>query len=202
MMLRPDQSMREHLTWVQWWAFPWKCAHEDWRGDKYRVFMTLYHCGQSAPISLTGVAPCLPPAPHPTVLRLALASTEQLNLAMALVHNTFSPQAATLLSDSHHLWCLRLSKAFPPAMLSPDADPLQLLHNWVDPDIWKRLRLRFPRERVREVERINVPIEKNAVSRLNTLWQAVAWRATARATDQIHPEPGGEETNDVMPIHN
>lgn len=200
-MHRPDHAMRDELAWAQWWAFPWTCAHEDWRDDKYHVLTRLYHCAKSVPASLAGVAPCLPPAPHPSVLRLALASADQLNLAMALVHNTFSPQAATLLSDSHHLWCLRLSKAFPPAMLTPDADPLQLLHNWVDPPIWKRLRLRFPRERVREVERINV-LTENAGSRLNMLWQAVAWRAMARTTNQMHPEPGGEETDDVMPMHN
>jgi hypothetical protein len=67
------------------------------------------------------------------VLRLALASTEQLNLALTLVHDTFNPEAAAPLSDSHHLWCMRLSKALPPAMLAPDADPLQLLHSWWTP---------------------------------------------------------------------
>lgn len=179
--------MSEHLAWAQWWAFPWKYAHDDWKGDKHPAIDAFHHNGCSAPASLTGIAPCLPPAPHPTVLRLALASTEQLNLALTLVHDTFNPQAATPLSDSHHLWCMRLSKALPPAMLAPDADPLQLLHSWVDPTTWQRLRLRFPRERVHQVEQQNLSLE-NGSSRLNTLWQAVVWRVTTLASDPLPPD--------------
>ena len=175
--------MSEHLIWAQWWAFPWKYAHKDWANDNYPAIDTLYHCGRLAPDNLTGIGACLPTAPHPTVLRLALASTEQLNLALTLVHGTFNPEAAPL-SDSHRLWCLRLSKALPPAMLSLDADPLQLLHNWIEPATWQRLRLRFPRERVRVVEKGNASSE-NTSSRLNTLWQAVVWRVTTLEDDQM-----------------
>jgi len=186
MTSRPVNPMSEHLAWAQWWAFPWKYAHEDWRGEKYPAISTLYHLGRLAPGNLTGVATCLPAAPHPTVLRLALASTEQLDLAMTLIHDTFNPEAAAPLSNSHHLWCMRLSKALPPAMLPCDADPLQLLHSWVEPATWQRLRLRFPRERVGDVEKRNISFE-NASSRLNTLWQAVVWRVTNLASDPTPP---------------
>ena len=50
----------------------------------------------------------------------------------------------------------------------------------VEPATWQRLRLRFSRERVVEVEEKNVLIEY-ANSRLNTLWQAVVWRVTTLA---------------------
>lgn len=177
---RFDHSMSERLAWAEWWAFPWEHAHEDWRGDKYPSISVLYHSRRSAPDGLTSIAACLPPAPHPTVLRLALASTEQLNLALTLVHGTFNPEAAPPLSESQHLWCMRLSKALPPTMLSPDADPLQLLSSWIEPDTWQRLRLRFPRNRVCAVEKSNISLE-NSSSRLNTLWQAVVWRVTTSA---------------------
>ena len=179
--------MRENLAWAQWWAFPWDYAHEDWKSDKYPVIQALYRSRKIVPAELTGVVTCLPAPPQPTVLRLALASTEQLDLALRLVHDTFNPEAAGSLSDNHHLWCMRLSKALPPAMLAPDADPLQLLHSWVDPTTWQRLRLRFPRERVRQVEQQNVSLE-NGSSRLNTLWQAVVWRVTTLASDPLPPD--------------
>ena len=196
-----DLSMREHLAWAQWWAFPWKHAHEDWKCDRYPAVEALFRSGRSAPDALTGVAACLPAAPQPTVLRLALAPKEQLNLALTLVHGTFNPMATAPLSESHHLWCMRLSTALPPIMLPSDADPLQLLHNWIEPATWQRLRLRFPRERVHETEITNTRLE-NASSRLNTLWQAVVWRITAMANDNIPLLSMGEEPSDVMPTHN
>lgn len=198
---RPDHPMREHLAWAQWWAFPWKHAHQDWKGGEYLAIERLFQRGRSAPDSLTGFAACLPAAPHPTVLKLALASTEQLNLVLTLVHDTFNPEAAAPLSDSHHQWCMRLSKALPPGMLPPDCDPLRLLHSWVEPATWQRLRLRFPRTRAREAEITSTPFE-NASSRLNTLWQAAVWRAAAKTSDNMPAPRTDEETSDVMPTHN
>lgn len=182
--------MNEHLAWAQWWAFPWKGAHHDWKGDEYRAIHALYHNGRLTPADLTGMSACLPPPPHSTVLRLALASTEQLDLALTLVHGTVNPEAATPLSDSHHLWCMRLSKALPPTLLPPDTDPLQLLHGWIEPDTWQRLRLRFPLERVHRVEQRDVSLD-NTSSRLNTLWQAVVWRVTTLADTPMPPDVNG-----------
>lgn len=179
---RADYPMSEHLAWVQWWAFPWKDAHADWKGDEFPAIEALYHSGRLAPGNFNGIAACLPPEPQPTLLRLALATREQLNLALTLIHDTFNPLFDASLSPSHHLWCVRLSKAMPPDMLAPGTDPLQLLHRWVDPAIWQRLRLRFPRERVRAVEQQQGAIER-ASNRLNTLWQAVIWRVTTPASD-------------------
>lgn len=193
--------MREQLAWAQWWAFPWEHAHEDWRDDGYRAIERLFYSGRSAPDDLTGFAACLPVAPQATALRLALASTEQLNLVLTLVSHTLNPEAATVpLSDGHHQWCMRLAMALPPAMLPPHADPLQLLHSWVEPATWQRLRLRFPRRRVSEAETANAPFE-NASSRLNTLWQAVVWRVTTMASDHMPPSRTGEENSDVMPTY-
>ena len=46
--------MSEHLAWAQWWAFPWKYAHDDWKGDKHPAIDAFHHNGCSAPASLTG----------------------------------------------------------------------------------------------------------------------------------------------------
>lgn len=190
MTLRADHITREHLAWAQWWAFPWHCAHEDWRGDEYPALAALPRAGRLAPGNFAGIATCLPPAPHPIVLRLALATAEQLTLALTLIRGTFNPDAAAALNESHHLWCMRLSKAMPAELLMPEADPLRLLHSWVEPVIWQRLRLRFPRKRVLDIEKATRLLE-NATSRLNTLLQAVVWRATSTASDPLLPDLNG-----------
>lgn len=192
--------MREQLAWAQWWAFPWKHAHEDWRGDKYRAIERLFYSARSVPDDLTGFAACLPAAPNATVLRLALASTNQLNLVLALANHTFNPQAAASLSEDHHEWCMRLSMALYPSMRPPQSDPLRLLHSWVEPATWQRLRLRFPRTRVSEAETADAPLE-NASSRLNTLWQAVVWRVATMASDGMPLSRQEEESSDVMPTY-
>ncbi|NWC93855.1 MULTISPECIES: type III secretion protein [unclassified Pseudomonas] len=193
MMPAPDLSMSERLAWAQWWAFPWKSAHEDWRAaDKHPAINALYRTGVLATSTLAGIAPCLPPAPHPAVLRLVLASTEQRNLLLALIHSTFSPASAAPLSEEHQQWCTRLSKALPPDMLLPHDDPLQLLRSWVKPATWQRLRLRFPYERVLEMEKRTLSFE-NGHSRLNTLWQAVVWRITATTHDHLPPDRQGDQ---------
>ncbi|WP_124385021.1 type III secretion protein [Pseudomonas sp. R5-89-07] len=178
--------MSEHLAWAQWWAFPWKYAHGDWVGSQYSTIEALYQSGRRVPGHLMDITACLPPAPQPTVLRLALSSNAQLGLALSLVHDTFNPEAVRSLSDNHQQWCIRLSKALPPAMLSPEDDPLRLLHSWLDPTIWQRIRLRFARERANEVEKRHLYLE-NASSRLDTLWQAVVWRVTSLPGEPIAP---------------
>ncbi|NKI47418.1 type III secretion protein [Pseudomonas fluorescens] len=197
---RPDPLMREQLAWAQWWAFPWKQAHEDWRGEEYRAIERLFYNGRSVPDNLTGFKACLPAAPHATVLRLALATTDQLNLGLALVTHIFNPEAPSPLSESHHQWCMRLSMALHPSMLPPHSDPLRLLHSWVEPAIWQRLRLRFPRTRVSEAEIANAPLE-HASGRLNTLWQAVVWRVTTMASGNTSLSRTGEENSNVMPTY-
>ncbi|MCR4538167.1 type III secretion protein [Pseudomonas sp. 18.1.10] len=192
--------MREQLAWAQWWAFPWEHAHQDWRNDEYRAIEKLFHSGRSVPDKLAGFVACLPATPHATVLRLALASTDQLNQVLTLVSHTLNPAAAVPLSESHHQWCIRLAMALPPTMLPPHADPLRLLHSWVEPATWQRLRLRFPRARVSEAETASVPLG-NASSRLNTLWQAVVWRVTTTQSDNMPLSRADEETSDVMPTY-
>lgn len=187
MMPDAEYSLSEKLAWAQWWACAWKSAHEDWKGDQPASIDALYQNRGSLPDGFMGVDDCLPPVPHPTVLRLALASSEQLELALKLVNDTLSPQAAAGLDDSHHQWCIRLSKALPPTVLAFYTDPLQLLHSWLEPNAWQRLRLRFPRERACRIEQIPACLER-ASSRLNTLWQAVVWRVTSQTEDSITPE--------------
>lgn len=178
--------MSEQLAWAKWWAFSWKSAHEDWKDDQPAGIDALFQIRVSLPGRFMGVDDCLPPVPHPTVLRLALASSEQLELALTLVNDILRPQAAAALDDSHQQWCIRLSKALPPVMLASYTDPLQLLHSWLEPDVWQRLRLRFPRERACRIEKKPACLER-ASSRLNTLWQAVVWRVTSQPEDPTAP---------------
>lgn len=199
MTTRLDHQFHEYLSWARWWVFPWETAHDDWKGADYPVIETLLRSGQSVPDKLLGYAACLPANPHPTVIRLALASREQLNLMLALVHHTFNPQDSALLTDIHHQWCVRLSKALPPVILPPDSDLLQLLHSWIEPATWQRLRLRFPRKCVVEVETTNLPHGITG-NRLDTLWQAVVWRATTLTSDDMPTAGTTEEFNNVMPL--
>jgi hypothetical protein len=196
---RLDHPLHEHLAWARWWAFPWESADEDWKSDDYLSIETLFRCGRAVPDKLAGYAACLPVEPHPTVIRLALASREQLNLILALVRGTFSPQDSSLLTDHHHQWCMRLSKALPPAILPPGSDPLQLLYSWAEPTTWQRLRLRFPRKRVLEVETTNLALGFTG-HRLDTLWQAVVWRATTLASEDMPAAGTSEEPSNVMSL--
>ncbi|MFL1544106.1 type III secretion protein [Pseudomonas sp. O39] len=170
--------MSEQRAWAQWWALPWEASHADWRVLDQKSVDALCRAQHTRISKLLGIEPCLPPPPHTTVLRLALASTEQLNQMLALLGNTCHRPLDGTVSDIHHLWCLRLSKALSPeALLQPDDDPLQLLRAWVPPAIWQRLRLRFSRPRVQQMEATSHSLE-DAHSRLDTLWQAIVWRVT------------------------
>ncbi|QJI27344.1 type III secretion protein [Pseudomonas sp. ADAK18] len=90
------------------------------------------------------------------------------------------------LEENEYLWCQRLAKALPPdsLMLNID-DPLQYLRAWVEPAVWQRLRIGFANQRVLGLEKYsNLP---DSHGRLNTLWQAVIWRATAMTNDGAWP---------------
>ena len=180
--------MSEHLSWAQWWARPWRSAHDDWRTLGDPVFNAL--CLIDAPVNCTveGITPGLPPAPHPTLLKLALASVSELDFVLDLIDSICRPQTTTALQEDHHLWCKRIAKALPPQTLLPADDPLQLLRAWVEPPVWQRLRLRFCFARVLELERSHRPYVGDA-SRLDTLWQAVVWRMTTRASTRLVPAP-------------
>ena len=184
--------MSEHLSWAQWWAAPWRSAHDDWRthGDPAINARCLIH----APVKCTveGIAPGLPPAPHPTLLKLALASSPELDFVLDLIDSICSPQKTIHLQEDHHLWCKRIAKALPPQTLLPSGDPLQLLRIWVEPPVWQRLRLRFSFARVLDLEKSHRPYTGDA-SRLDTLWQAVVWRMTTFSNNSLVPAPHGME---------
>lgn len=183
--MKPDYTMSEHLAWVQWWAFPWRSAHGSWEFlNKYPEVERLSLNNASAICTITGIAPCLPPEPHPTVLRLALASVKQFDLMVMLIQNTFAPLASFSRDEPHSEWCMHLSKALPPGMLPSGEDPLQLLRTWVEPAAWQRLRLRAPCERVLEMEKKEFSLQ-NGHSQLNMLWQAINWRITSMNDDSM-----------------
>ncbi len=178
MTCRLIQTM-SNLLWAQWWAAPWLHAHEDWKTvKKYAALVELHRSGQVVTGTHYGVAPCLPPVPDPTVLQLAVASMKQLDLGLALIDGICRPTYATALDEHHHQWCNSLSKALPVDILQPDNDPLQLLRVWISPATWQRIRLRFPRRRVLDLEEKTLTLN-GSHSRLDTLWHAVIWRMGA-----------------------
>lgn len=172
----PAHAMSEQLAWARWWAHPWKYSHADWRSDP--AINALYRTNGLTTIAINGITPCLPPRAHSTVLQIALASAEQLDLMLALIHSILNPATATQLSESHYLWCVRLSRALPQGIRVPEENPLRSLRSWVDPLTWQRLRLRFPCEQVREMEEKAIET-LNRPSQLDTLCQAVVWRTIA-----------------------
>ena len=188
--------MSEHLAWAQWWAFPWRYSHADWKAIVTPSALNTFYDSRgtiSSPIS--GILPCLPSTPNSAVLQLVMASTEQLSLVLALAHNILSPATAARPSESDQVWCIRFARALPPGIALPDDDPLQLLRTCVEPATWQRLRLRFPYERVVRLEQKPVDIN-NRHNRLDTFWQAVVWRVTANAAGVI--DQGIEEYTDAL----
>lgn len=176
-----------NLAWVQWWATPWLHSREGWRTvDEHAALTALVHSRHLWVARLYGITPCLPPTPQPTLLQLALASPEQLDLVLALIDSACRPAYASALNENLHQWCNRLSKALPPDMLQPDEDPLQLLRTWVSPATWQRIRLRFPRQRVLELEKKALSLG-DSYSRLDTLWHAVVWRIATIHSDAQAP---------------
>lgn len=180
-----------NLAWVQWWATPWLYSREDWSTvDAHATLNRLYRSRHLWLGKVYGVAPCLPPTPQPTLLQLALASSDQLDLVLALINSTCRPTDASVLNENLHQWCNRLSKALPPDMLLPDDDPLQLLRTWVSPASWQRIRLRFPRQRVLDLESAPLSLG-DSYSRLDTLWHAVVWRIATINSDGKAPYAKG-----------
>lgn len=200
MALSLEHTTSENLAWVRWWAFAWHCAHQDWR-SQYPEIDLADRNGALVINTLAGISSCLPPPPQHAVLRLAHASTEQLDLALTLIHNIVDPAAAPVLSESHQRWCMSLSKALSPDMLLPDSDPFQLLRIWVGPATWQRLRLRFPCKRVFEIEK-HIPAGENATNRLMTLWQAIVWRATSMTNLDTHTDFMKKEISDAPRARN
>ena len=179
--------MSDHLAWAQWWASPWQSSHPD--ASSAQAFHAMHAVCRSQPglaCAALGIEPCLPPAPLDTVLGLALASREQIDLAMALLDLTCHPYLDSPLCDEHRKWCERLAKALHPnALLQPDDDPLHELRAWVEPAVWQRLRLRLAPDRVLAVEKTH-PLLDDAHGRLNTLWQAIVWRIAATSSELTH----------------
>lgn len=190
--------MSEQLEWARWWAFPWKFSHNDWGNfDEYHAQSALCHPRHVFVNTRLGIEPCLPPTPHSTILRLALAPQEQLESMLALLDNVCRPATDSQLSQDQYEWCQRLSKALrPDTLLSGKEDPLQLLRAWVTPAIWQRLRLRFERRRTPPPEE-HTPALNDARNRLDTLWQAIVWRATTMPSEQSFTYQTEQRTDDV-----
>ncbi|WP_226939951.1 type III secretion protein [Pseudomonas aylmerensis] len=163
-------------------------CHNDWAAvDRYVELRKRIRSHQECAANIYGIVPCLPPNPQPTLLKLALASTDQLELALALIDSTCRHTQTSVLDESQNQWCTRLSKTLPLDILQPDDDPLQLLRTWVPSETWQRIRLRFPRSRILELEKQTFLLD-DSLSRLDTLWQAVVWRiAPSIAPDSKEP---------------
>lgn len=189
--------MSEELSWVTWWAFPWRNAHIDWLTQTGFVETpALSRSHHRRVSSLFGIEPGLPPASSSALLQLVLSTAQQRDLVLILVNEVYNTPHDKRLNQDQLLWCQRLAKALPPGPVSARIDePLHYLRAWVSPAIWQRLRLGFARPRVLELEQHPKPADTHG--RLDTLWQATIWRA-ASATVNGAPHAPQENPNHVL----
>ncbi|TFY86940.1 type III secretion protein [Pseudomonas kairouanensis] len=181
--------MSNDVTWVRWWAFPWKHAHRDWSrqiGFDDTAELSRSHHQQVS--RLFGIVPELPPPPCAVVLQLVLLDTLQRDLVLMLVKEVCNCSHDNRLNEEQRLWCQRLTKALAPDPIPVNFDdPLHCLRAWVSPALWQRLRLSFACQRVLELEKL--PRLATTHDRLTTLWQAALWRATSTTFDEIPRRP-------------
>ncbi|UXZ23595.1 type III secretion protein [Pseudomonas sp. YeP6b] len=189
--------MSEDLSWIRWWAFPWKNAHIDWLTQTGFVDTTaLSYSHHSRVSSLFGIEPELPPLTSPALLQLVLSSAQQRDLVLTLVSEVYNARHDSRLNQDQRLWCQRLAKALPPSSIPVGIeDPLHALRAWVSPEIWRRLRLSFARPTVLEVEQH--PELADTHGRLDTLWKATIWRATSTAVGDA-PHAPNEKSDHVL----
>lgn len=188
-------SMNELYQWARWWTSPWSHSQQDWWPFDLDspAAKTLCRSRHERIGVALGITPCLPIHPSPALLHLVLAPTAQRELMLALVEGIYHPQHDSALSTDQREWCARMSMALPPASHKPSVDPLYYLRSWVDPAIWQRLRLSFSRQRVQQLESA---LQMPAASKLDTVWQAVIWRASALANNVTLP---AENLNHALP---
>lgn len=191
--------MNQARSWVQWWAFAWNHAHPDWDDDFHSVLpaeheQALARSQHAAASKRFCISQCLPCYPTTALLRLALSPPAQHDLTLALVNNICRPMLPTSLDPLQNFWCLRLAKALRPSNWLDDTDDvLQLLRAWVEPAVWQRLRLRYPRDRIVALEQKSVLILSPI--KLETLWHAALWRA--RDQDSVPSHPHTQVHDDV-----
>jgi len=188
--------MDDLFRWVNWWTRPWEQAQHGWAPfDLASPAGTAICRGQHERVSQAlGISPCLPVEPSPALLHLVLAPPAKRELMLALVDGIYHPQHELSLSPDQRQWCARLSRALPAVPHEPGNDPLHYLRAWVDQPIWQRLRLSFAPQRVDALEGIPAPPPG---SKLDTVWQAVIWRATAPTNAA---PTAGETHSNVVPL--
>ncbi|WP_416364427.1 type III secretion protein [Pseudomonas sp. NFX183] len=192
--------MSDDLSWVKWWAFPWRNAHIDWLTQtgfvETAALSRAYHRRVS---SLFGIAPELAPPTSPALLQWVLSRAQQRDLALTLVNEVYNAPHDSRLNQEQLLWCQRLAKALPTGSAPVNVDdPLHYLRAWVAPNVWQRLRLNFARPRVLALEQHSRLADTHG--RLDTLWKATIWRATSTAVDDAPPAPR-EKPNHVLRPH-
>lgn len=163
--------MTEADLWVQWWAFPWRKTHPDWRNAEAVVSeVALTRSRHSAVSKAFSITPCLPCAPSASLVYLALAQPSQHGFMLQLVDHICRPRLPGQLNATQRLWCQRLATGLhTQSWLQPTDDTLQLLRAWVEPHVWQRLRLRFAPPRIMAMEQ-KPPLDIR-MSRLEVLWQ-------------------------------
>ena len=197
-MARPHRRMSEQLAWAKWWACPWLTAHHQWQMLAFSTApVALYRSHPGWLSTALEVEPSVPCAPTPALLQLLLASMQQRELMLLLIDSVCRATGNDMLSDNQRLWCQRLAKALArDQRLISTVDPLHYLRAWLEPLAWQRFRLSFARQRVLDLEK--QPRLHDSHARLNTLWQAVIWRATSITGDDARPQPG-ENARHALP---
>ncbi|MGE8187526.1 hypothetical protein [Pseudomonas sp. NPDC086278] len=196
-------SDEQALAWVQWWVSGARVADSSWCLGDAPVRPELWAWLQRHPSAgldrYVGLTATLPPTPQANLLPLLRLNTAQWSRVLNLVVQVCAgndPLRETDLDAADLIWCRRLGRALQPGRWLPAQWPgsaahvqgLRLLRAWVGEPVWQRLRLHFDRRRIEDAE--CVAFDNLPASRLEALWQAVAWYAiTLFAEGPPHADP-------------
>ncbi|MFU9136275.1 serine kinase [Erwinia tasmaniensis] len=194
-----EASEQQAERWLQWWHQGyWQQADESWH---INGFFALPAEQQQAlawqhPLAVAAgfdIRPALPPAPQARLLTLVSLPDACWGRLLTLLAGVCAPhRAPDELSAANRIWCRRLTKALrceswlDEACFYPYTTGSLLLLHTLSPACWPRLRLRFPREWVKQVS--EYPVPDLPESRLAALWDAVIWQSQ-QPEKMIHVDP-------------
>ncbi|WP_245929532.1 type III secretion protein [Brenneria roseae] len=183
------------LDWLTWWASGcvWQ-SDPSWKSEaifpverqKARAFM---HANIPLLSRHFDLPMQLPPEPVVSLMQIGTLSAFQREQILNLIAAACQPPApSSVLTDEQITWCRRLAKALRPglwlsqhvAFTDGYADALTLLRVRYGEICWPRLRLLFPQS---WVTRCRKPEYALPAGRLNTLCDALVWKAAAVTQD-------------------
>lgn len=180
-----DRHVNDLPFWSEFWYRPWQQLNDSWL--EILPIESLELVGTVAPRFLRAwleIDNSAMAKPDELTLRWMRLSPASQNLAALLLAEIVRKGASySQLSTHDEEWCRHLAKALRPghwlseAILSSEPEALLglVVHQFVDQELWQRLRVTLPYRVVKAVDLLaNEPLPRN---RINQLWQSVLWRA-------------------------